>query len=77
VRRLLPLLAVAGLALAACGGGSSASGGASPATSTQAGTGPDSLPAALRFTVAQIGGGTIDASAYAGRPVAFWFWAPT
>lgn len=33
-------------------------------------------PEALRFTAPLVGGGTIDAAAYAGQPVLFWFWAP-
>ena len=34
------------------------------------------VPEVLRFTAPRVGGGTVDATAYAGRPVAFWFWAP-
>ncbi|MFM7535980.1 MAG: hypothetical protein ACKO91_09340 [Acidimicrobiales bacterium] len=34
------------------------------------------VPEVLRFQAARIGGGTVDAAAYAGKPVAFWFWAP-
>ncbi len=35
------------------------------------------VPEALRFTAPLVGGGEFDGSAVAGRPVAFWFWAPT
>ncbi len=35
------------------------------------------VPTALQFTAPAVGGGEIDASAYAGTPTAFWFWAPT
>ncbi|MDX2381424.1 MAG: hypothetical protein QNM02_16890 [Acidimicrobiia bacterium] len=34
-------------------------------------------PAALQFTAPAVGGGEIDAAAYAGTPTLFWFWAPT
>ena len=40
---------------------------------------PRSTPAAaevLRFTAPRLGGGTIEGADYAGRDVAFWFWAP-
>jgi hypothetical protein len=30
----------------------------------------------LKIAPAKLGGGTIDLAQYAGRPVAFWFWAP-
>lgn len=35
------------------------------------------VPEALRFTAPLVGGGEFDGSTVAGRPVAFWFWAPT
>ena len=35
------------------------------------------VPEALRFSAPLVGGGEFDGSAVAGRPVAFWFWAPT
>jgi len=34
------------------------------------------VPKALRFSAPQLGGGTIEGADYAGRDVAFWFWAP-
>jgi hypothetical protein len=49
--------------------------------STVASTSPDApataVPAALAFQAPLVGGGEFDGAAYAGRPVAFWFWAPT
>ena len=39
--------------------------------------GDTAVPEALRFTAPLVGGGEFDGSAIAGRPVAFWFWAPT
>ena len=35
------------------------------------------VPAALDFRAPLVGGGEFDGAKYAGRPVAFWFWAPT
>jgi hypothetical protein len=35
------------------------------------------VPAALAFGATLVGGGSIDLAQYAGKPVAFWFWAPT
>ena len=35
------------------------------------------VPEALRFTAPLVGGGEFDGTTVAGRPVAFWFWAPT
>ena len=35
------------------------------------------VPEALRFTAPLVGGGEFDGATAAGRPVAFWFWAPT
>lgn len=33
-------------------------------------------PEVLRFSAPLVGGGTFDGAAVAGKPVAFWFWAP-
>ena len=41
-----------------------------PDASTQTGTG------VLAFTAPLLGGGTIEGTDFAGRDVAFWFWAP-
>jgi hypothetical protein len=52
---------------------------AAPATAAPATTGAATaaaVPEVLRFQAARIGGGTVDAAVYAGKPVAFWFWAP-
>ncbi len=50
-------------------------------TPTVAASVPDApaaeVPAALAFRAPLVGGGEFDGAAYAGRPVAFWFWAPT
>ena len=35
------------------------------------------VPEALRFTAPLVGGGEFDGPTAAGRPAAFWFWAPT
>jgi hypothetical protein len=38
---------------------------------------PVAVPPTLDFTAPLVGGGTFDAKQYAGKKVAFWFWAPT
>ena len=70
-RRPAPVLlaALAGLVLLAPACGSDEA-DATPAAES-AGSGP------LEFTAPLVGGGTFDGAAYADRPVAFWFWAPT
>lgn len=35
------------------------------------------VPQALQFSAPLVGGGTFDAAAYAGKPLALWFWGPT
>lgn len=74
------------LVAAACGGepatttdaGSSAappSGDGS--TQTQTGTlAPAGIPEILEFEAPLLGGGTLRGADYAGKDVAFWFWAP-
>lgn len=42
-----------------------------PPTST-----PAKVPAALNFTMPTVGGGEFSGAAYAGKPLALWFWAP-
>jgi hypothetical protein len=90
VKRLtLPLIAVG--MLASCGGADTATtsqGTASTtaatsspaATSSLAGESPASTPAnvpeALGFTAPLVGGGEIELTTLAGRPVLLWFWAP-
>jgi hypothetical protein len=71
---IVALLAVA--ALAGCGGGAGGS-------STDASTGPAvaadeaAVPEILRFSAPIVGGSQLDGASLVGRPVAFWFWAPT
>ncbi len=52
---------------------------AAPATTASApqGGGAAAVPEALNFPASLVGGGEFDPAAYAGKPVAFWFWAPT
>lgn len=83
-RVVLPLIAV-GL-LAACG--SSASDSGAPVASSAATSAPSAapapsdsglptnVPAALQFAAPLIGGGDIELTTLAGRPVLLWFWAP-
>ncbi|HQY15852.1 MAG: hypothetical protein ACH37H_16200 [Ilumatobacteraceae bacterium] len=69
LRRTASTLALLGLlAIAGCGSGSDAS--------TAAG-GAEGVPAVLNFSAPLVGGGEFSGAAMAGRPVAFWFWAPT
>ena len=52
----------------------------SAATSSLAGESPESapgnVPEALGFTAPLVGGGEIELTTLAGRPVLLWFWAP-
>jgi hypothetical protein len=36
----------------------------------------EGVPDALRFRAPRVGGGEIDMSTLAGKPVVMWFWAP-
>jgi hypothetical protein len=36
----------------------------------------EGVPEALRFRAPRVGGGEIDMSTLAGKPVVMWFWAP-
>ena len=49
--------------------------GAAPTTAASATTGA-AAPSALAFSAPTVGGDTLDLSTYAGKTVAFWFWAP-
>ncbi len=62
------LLAVALLTIAACGSDDGPSSGA---------TGGTTGSSVLQFTAKTLDGQTVEGTSYAGRPVAFWFWAPT
>ena len=84
-RRLYRLtgLVCAALLASACSSEPSEPHAADPSTptpvTTTAPTPDRSTPAAtavLRFTAPRLGGGTIDGEDFAGRDVAFWFWAP-
>jgi hypothetical protein len=99
--RRIAVIAVAGLALSACGSdpvdstvrtGTQADGPAAPATAPAPAPAPDAgvestvadtaasipAPAALQFSAPLVGGGEFAGPEQAaGKPVAFWFWAPT
>ena len=68
------------LAVAVLGGCSGASDGGSSTDASTAAQGVETGAAVaevLRFSAPIVGGGELDGSTLAGRPVAFWFWAPT
>lgn len=48
-----------------------------PADSTTTPSPAAEVPEILSFTAPLLGGGTFDGAAYAGAPLALWFWAPT
>ncbi len=89
VKRVLVPLITATL-LAACGGNGSdvaspadASAPAPTAAPAPAPTGvaqttgtPANVPEALKFSAPLVGGGEIELTTLAGRPVLLWFWAP-
>ena len=79
--RVAAFACVAGLAGVACGG-SSGDDAAGPAPSANASAdaptaAADGVPALLQFTAPLVGGGEIAGAELAGKPTAFWFWAPT
>jgi hypothetical protein len=79
-RRFTFVLLTALLAATACGGDDSAE-SPSPAptrsvSESQPGGGAGVVPDALRFRAPLVGGGEVDLSTFAGRPVVLWFWAP-
>ena len=59
---------------------SAATSGEAPATTTVTDSGsavvPADAPAALQFAAPLVGGGDIELTTLAGRPVLLWFWAP-
>jgi len=72
VRRTGVALSTLAAILTGCGQGSAdqvAGSTAPPASSS-----PASL---LDFSAPLVGGGTFEGTSVQGRPVAFWFWAPT
>jgi len=84
-RHLVPLTIVLVALAASCaepaGGPASMRGPSGPAAEatspSPSATGPQAeVPAELRFTAPRLGGGTIRGSAYAGRDLVMWFWAP-
>ena len=70
-RRLAAVQAVA--VIAGCGGAAADRGSSTDASIGAEGAGRE----VLRFSAPIVGGGELDGSTLAGRPAAFWFWAPT
>ena len=92
MRRLLVPVALTAVLLTACGQDSrtgnagTADATQPPATTTPVDRAPvdtaspeqaAAAPEALQFSAPLVGGGELDLRSYAGRTVAFWFWAPT
>ena len=87
--RVAALACATGLVAVACGGGSDAESSADPApavssadgdaadTDATSGETNGDVPGILQFSGALVGGGELDAATLAGKPTAFWFWAPT
>jgi hypothetical protein len=47
-----------------------------PSTGVPSTGATSAAPAALAFAAPTVGGDSLDLSGYAGKAVAFWFWAP-
>jgi hypothetical protein len=73
--RVVGVAAVLAVAAVACGSPAATSNPAPSATVQPSGAA--AVPDLLKFTAPLLGGGTFDGTAFAGKPVAFWFWAPT
>ena len=70
---ILLLAVLASVSMVGCGTtGSASSAPAVTGSSVDAGA-----PKLLQFAAPLVGGGEFDGTSVAGRPVAFWFWAPT
>lgn len=65
----LAMVAVAVLALAACGADTGSGGGSAEAAGGE-------KPVDLSFTVPTVDGGEFDGASLAGKPAVLWFWAP-
>ena len=79
MRRVLTARQTSAVARAVPGPAASTPGGPSTTRvlANTATTGAVATPSALQFNVPLVGGGQLDGSTLAGRPIAFWFWAPT
>jgi hypothetical protein len=62
---------VAAVSLTACGSN------AADTNATGTTVSATSVPVALRFTAPLVGGSEFDGASVVGKPIAFWFWAPT
>jgi hypothetical protein len=67
------------MVLAACGDdrAESPAAASSPIVTAASSVATGAVPDSLAFSAPLVGGGTLDFSQYAGKPVLLWFWAPT
>jgi hypothetical protein len=80
------------LTLAGCGSSKAVTTAAAPASVAPAAAAPAAattqpaaapvtpavaVPAIYNFKTSKVGGGPVDGAEFAGKPTAFWFWAPT
>jgi hypothetical protein len=84
LRRSVLSVAAIVLVAAACTGDTPGPSRTEPAATTPSRKGASASPTpgspapaeVLGFTAPRLGGGTIEGAEFAGRDVAFWFWAP-
>ncbi len=68
------------LTLASCGSSKAVTTAATaqPAAATAApAAAASAVPKIYSFRTTKVGGGAVDGADFAGKPTAFWFWAPT
>ena len=76
MRRLVWWSVIGIVALSSCGDPSTQVDPAAQPAAPTASSGRG-VPESLAFSAPRVGGGTVDMSDYAGKPVLLWFWAPT
>jgi hypothetical protein len=81
VTTAVPAAAPAATTAAPAAAPSTAAAAAPGAATTQPASAPAAPAAAVpqiyNFKTSKVGGGAVDGAEFAGKPTAFWFWAPT